>query len=724
VTYQEIRHLRVLSVLPPPHPETALNAQTPVLPRRWDRAEGGWQVESGQQKRRASAGLLVALALALVAPALSPSPARSDAGLPPATDIAVQGDPVIAAAGDIACDPDVESASQCHSKGTSEVIEAMDPNAVLALGDLQYMTGAYSDFLRGYDPNWGAFKSITYPVIGDNEYLSSPGADGYFDYWNGPGNNSGRAGERGKGYYSFDIGTWHVVALNSEISRSRSSSQGQWLKADLAAHPNTCTLAYWHEPRFSSDRGHQTPSMGDLYTILYNGGADVLLTGHLHSYERFAPQDPDANPDPNGIRQFTVGTGGKNVVENTGTAPNSEVSGDEFGVLKMTLRPGSYEWEFEPSRGSFSDSGSTPCSRGTGTRLPSSTTVSSVTPNQAKRGATQQVTLTGANFATPATVDFGADVAVQNTKVASSTSITATVTVSPDATPGPRTVTVTSPGRTPVSCPACFLVEGSIQTGSASLTPPLAGVGYRLVAADGGIFSYGSATFKGSTGAIKLAQPIMSMASTPSGNGYWLVASDGGIFAFGDARFYGSTGAIKLNQPIVAMAATGSGNGYWLVASDGGIFAFGDARFYGSTGAVKLTRPIVGIAPTPSANGYWLVASDGGIFAFGDARFKGSTGAIKLAKPIVAMAPTPSGNGYWMTASDGGIFAFGDARFLGSTGALRLTQPIVTMAPTPSGNGYWLVASDGGIFAFGDAPFLGSTGAIRLVRPIVGMAAR
>ncbi len=245
--------------------------------------------------------------------------------------------------------------------------------------------------------------------------------------------------------------------------------------------------------------------------------------------------------------------------------------------------------------------------------------------------------------------------------------------------------------------------------------------GYWLVASDGGIFAFGDARFLGSTGAIRLAQPIVGMAPTPSGNGYWLVASDGGIFAFGDARFLGSTGAVRLAQPIVGMVPTPSGKGYWLVAADGGIFAFGDARFLGSTGALKLNRPIVAMAATPSGNGYWLVASDGGIFAFGDAAFLGSTGAIRLAQPIVGMAATPSGRGYWLVASDGGIFAFGDARFLGSTGAIKLNLPIVAMAPTRSGNGYWLTASDGGIFAFGGAAFFGSTGAIKLARPVVGV---
>ena len=248
--------------------------------------------------------------------------------------------------------------------------------------------------------------------------------------------------------------------------------------------------------------------------------------------------------------------------------------------------------------------------------------------------------------------------------------------------------------------------------------------GYWLVANDGGIFAYGTAGFHGSTGNLKLAKPIVSMAPTPSGKGYWLVASDGGIFAYGDAVFHGSTGNLKLAQPIVGMAPTASGNGYWLVAADGGVFAYGDAVFHGSTGNIKLAKPIVGLETTSSGNGYWMVASDGGVFAFGDAKFHGSTGGLKLAKPIVGMTRTPTSNGYWIVASDGGIFAFGDATFHGSTGNVKLAQPIVSMASTLTGKGYWLVASDGGIFAFGDATFHGSTGNTKLAKPIVGMASR
>ncbi|HEV7678101.1 MAG TPA: Ig-like domain-containing protein [Candidatus Dormibacteraeota bacterium] len=269
-------------------------------------------------------------------------------------------------------------------------------------------------------------------------------------------------------------------------------------------------------------------------------------------------------------------------------------------------------------------------------------------------------------------------------------------------------------------------VETHVSTHPA-VAPPMAPAAaplnrYWMVAADGGIFSFGGAPFFGSTGAIHLNKPIVGMAATPSGNGYWFVASDGGVFNFGDAGFYGSTGAIHLNQPVVGMAATPSGHGYWLVAADGGIFNFGDAGYFGSTGAIHLNKPIVGLAASPSGNGYWFVASDGGIFNYGDAAFHGSAGAVHLNQPVVGMARTPDGGGYWLVASDGGIFSYGNANFYGSTGAIHLNQPIAGMTPSPTGGGYWFVASDGGIFNYGDAGFAGSMGATKLNQPVVGMA--
>ncbi len=265
------------------------------------------------------------------------------------------------------------------------------------------------------------------------------------------------------------------------------------------------------------------------------------------------------------------------------------------------------------------------------------------------------------------------------------------------------------------------VVQQGIANGWNHKSAPAAGVlGGNWVVATAGFLDNGT----GRVGAFAIANPASApwpqyqknarrLGSDPTdarpvtcNSGYWLVAADGGIFSFGNAPFLGSTGDIRLNQPIVGMVASPNRGGYWFVARDGGIFAFGDAGFYGSTGDLRLNQPIVGMARTPSGNGYWLVASDGGIFAFGDAAFLGSTGDIRLNQPIVGMAATPTGKGYWLVARDGGIFSFGDAAFFGSTGDIRLNQPIVGMAATPRGDGYWFVASDGGIFSFGRRRFL------------------
>jgi len=258
------------------------------------------------------------------------------------------------------------------------------------------------------------------------------------------------------------------------------------------------------------------------------------------------------------------------------------------------------------------------------------------------------------------------------------------------------------------------------QTGPAAPTPP-GPPGYWMVASDGGIFSFGSAPFKGSTGAIKLAQPIVGMLPTPTGGGYWLAAADGGVFAFGDARFLGS--AVNRpagSAPIVAIAGTPTGGGYWLFAADGSVYTLGDATYWGRAPASALHAPIVAAAATPDGQGYWLAAADGAVYPEGDAAAVGDASGLHLARPIVGMATTPSGRGYWLVAGDGGIFTYGDASFFGSTGAIHLNQPILTMASTTSGQGYWLFAADGGVFAYGDARFLGSTGNLHLVRPVVG----
>ena len=225
--------------------------------------------------------------------------------------------------------------------------------------------------------------------------------------------------------------------------------------------------------------------------------------------------------------------------------------------------------------------------------------------------------------------------------------------------------------------------------------------GYWTVTTAGAVTPRGGAPALGSPALsnLHLAQPIVGMTATPDGNGYWLVASDGGIFSYGDATFYGSTGAIHLNKPVVGMASTTDGHGYWLVASDGGIFSYGNAQFYGSTGSIRLNKPVVGMAATTDGNGYWLVASDGGIFSYGNAQFYGSTGSIHLNLPVVGMAPTPDGQGYYLVGFDGGVFTYGDANFYGSTAGWGAY--VYGMIVNPAAAGYTVVTANGQANVFG-----------------------
>ena len=244
-------------------------------------------------------------------------------------------------------------------------------------------------------------------------------------------------------------------------------------------------------------------------------------------------------------------------------------------------------------------------------------------------------------------------------------------------------------------------------------------LGYRLVAADGGIFSFGARAFHGSTGGVPLNAPIVGGATNPAGfDGYWTVASDGGVFAF-NAPFLGSLGGQALPARAVGMEATPSGRGYWIVLADGTIRAFGDATHLGDLAGRPLNQPVTAMAATASGKGYWLVAGDGGIFSFGEAGFFGSTGGLRLNAPVVDLAPAADGQGYLLTASDGGVFAYGSAVFRGSTGGLRLNAPVVAMLAAPGGLGYWLAAADGGVFTFGPIPFLGSVGGLRLNAPVL-----
>jgi hypothetical protein len=251
--------------------------------------------------------------------------------------------------------------------------------------------------------------------------------------------------------------------------------------------------------------------------------------------------------------------------------------------------------------------------------------------------------------------------------------------------------------------------------------------GYRMLAADGGVFDFGGQQFYGSTGNIRLAQPVRAGVNTCSNAGYWFVAGDGGVFSYGDAVFHGSLGGTPQASPIVAMAASPTGYGYYLAEANGAVRVFGDAHLFTDghshtdASSFHLAKPIVGMAATPTGRGYWLVASDGGIFSFGDAVFHGSTGNLRLVSPVVGMIATRTGAGYYMYAADGGIFAFGDAHFHGSTGGTVKAHPIVGMRLSASGNGYWFDDSAGKIFNFGDAAFAGDMSAVALNQPMIGI---
>ena len=247
---------------------------------------------------------------------------------------------------------------------------------------------------------------------------------------------------------------------------------------------------------------------------------------------------------------------------------------------------------------------------------------------------------------------------------------------------------------------------------------PVAPAGYRVVAANGQVLSFGQLS---SYQVPRPGSAVVGVTSTSDGYGYWLALAGGGVRAAGDAHLYGSMAKVHLNSPIVGIATTPDGQGYWLVAADGGVFGFGNAHYYGSVGGTHINQAIAGMATTADGRGYWLVSADGAIFAFGDARSFGSLSTTHLNRPIVGLAVTADGRGYWMVAADGGVFAFGDAAYYGSMGKTRLNQPIVGLAATADGGGYWMVAADGGVFGFGDAHFYGSAVAEGL-ETVVGIA--
>lgn len=282
-----------------------------------------------------------------------------DAGRPPLDAGTPNNSPIFVGAGDIAgCE------SGANGEATARILDGLFANGanangqVFTLGDNAYPDGTASQFQSCYHPTWGRHKTRTRPSAGNHDYHTSD-ATGYFSYF------GTAAADPSKGsYYSFNLGEWHIIALDYYVSLSSGSDQERWLRADLAANPNRCTIAYWHRPRFSSGHHGSSTSPQKLWQILYDANVDVVLNGHDHLYERFALQDPSGRLDPaRGIRQFTVGTGGIGVEAVETRAANSEiVNTSGLGVLKLTLHPGRYDWQYLSEAGkSFTDQGSGSC---------------------------------------------------------------------------------------------------------------------------------------------------------------------------------------------------------------------------------------------------------------------------------------------------------------------------------------------------------------------------
>jgi len=243
------------------------------------------------------------------------------------------------------------------ARATANLLDGI-PGTIFTLGDHAYPKGSAKDFADCYDQTWGRHKARTRPAIGNHDLLTGRGQP-YFDYF------GESAGPRFRGYYSYDLGAWHIISLNGTEAVKSTSPQVTWLREDLTAHPSDCVLAYWHMPMFSSGPHGGGPEMKEVWKILYDAGADVVISSHDHVYERFKPMDADGKVDEKrGIREFLVGTGGASVYKFQKPAPNSEIRDNStYGVLKFTLSKGHYAWQFVPMAGQkFTDSGQAACS--------------------------------------------------------------------------------------------------------------------------------------------------------------------------------------------------------------------------------------------------------------------------------------------------------------------------------------------------------------------------
>jgi hypothetical protein len=571
---------------------------------------------------------------------------------------------------------------------------AADPEhtRVAMLGDGAYPDGSIDTYNREYGKagSWGDFKDKTYPVPGNHDYGTqmSSSNGGYRAYWDSRLREFEAAGGKTlsdqSGWYSVEIGNWHIIALNwacgvpkqgqpvkgTGISCQEDGPQAQWLAADLqkAKANNKHILAMWHGARFFTKNDNGTPTKPDddptanssdfaktntYWEMLHAAGADIVLGAHHHVYERFdhmsAVQpagtngDHQGQVDPTGPRSFVAGTGGGEYHSFNAATPavGSQARIDNrFGVLRLVLHENSYDWQFVAAE-------------------------------------------------TGEILDQGND---STLKTFAGTGSTVTTT------PGGGTTPTTAPKVNPSNRK-----------------------GYWMVGADGKVYGFGQAQRFGDAGLTPGTQAV-DLEPTPSGDGYWVVDDAGGVAALGDAVYRGAPDSFTLraDEKVTSLSSTPTGKGYWMFTSKGRVLTFGDATHYGDMSGKPLNAPVLDSIVTPSGKGYYMVAADGGIFSFGDAKFYGSMGGKPLNKPVQSLVPDSDGVGYWLVASDGGIFAF-DAPFRGSMGATKLNKPVTGMVRYA--DGYLMVGEDGGIFNFSSQPFLGSLGSAPPARPIVSVAA-
>src|SRR5436190_900506 len=302
------------------------------------KAPSSWTIDNAQVATVDTLGMVHALAPGSATIHISGRGASATASL------------VLVGAGDIA------SCSSTADEATANLLDGI-PGTVFTAGDNAYENGAAADYANCYNPSWGRHKARTHPAPGNHEY-STAGAAGYFGYF------GAAAGDPDKGYYSYTLGAWHIIVLNSNLATNAGSPQETWLRADLAPRPVKCTLAIWHHPRFSSGPHGSSTAVQPLWDDLYAANADVVIVGHDHLYERFAPQTPTGQADAaRGIREFVAGTGGAGLYVFATPAPNSQVKNNTtHGVLKLTLYGDRYDWKFVPVAGSsFTDSGTGRC---------------------------------------------------------------------------------------------------------------------------------------------------------------------------------------------------------------------------------------------------------------------------------------------------------------------------------------------------------------------------